>query len=160
MSSSESRHGKTVTPSSSEINLIESSPYFPVLDTVRGCAVLLVMLFHCQIIGCGWIGVQIFFVLSGFLITGVLLRDKRRISGESGGLFLFARRFYRRRALRILPLYILYIFLLAIGDWFWEGISIKRAQWIGLATFTYNYSPIWGNYPPSHFYVRASQPDS
>jgi peptidoglycan/LPS O-acetylase OafA/YrhL len=84
------------------------------LDGLRGLAVLCVMLFHFgtasglqadtyatkKIIGffCNlWSGVDIFFALSGFLITGILLREKQ----EPG----YFTRFYMRRSLRIFPLY-------------------------------------------------------
>ena len=82
------------------------------LDGVRGIAILLVMLIHftdrtnpaglangiyTQIAGVGWIGVDLFFVLSGFLITGQLVASK-----SSPGYF---RNFYARRTLRIFPLY-------------------------------------------------------
>jgi len=70
------------------------------LDGVRGIAILLVLAFHTQGVGrlaeFGWSGVDLFFVLSGFLITGILVdsaNEPRR-----------AKRFYIRRALRILPL--------------------------------------------------------
>src|SRR5271168_1894347 len=79
----------------------------PQLDAVRGIAILLVMLvntsekypeLHLQhFIANGWMGVDLFFVLSGFLITGILL-DTR--SSEH-----YFKTFYARRVLRILPLY-------------------------------------------------------
>jgi peptidoglycan/LPS O-acetylase OafA/YrhL len=76
------------------------------LDAVRGLAVLLVLLhntdnypsLHLSVISQnGWMGVDLFFVLSGFLITGILLDTK-----QSQGYF---RNFYARRCLRIWPLY-------------------------------------------------------
>ncbi|HET9930615.1 MAG TPA: acyltransferase [Polyangiaceae bacterium] len=85
--------------------------HLPSLDGVRGLAILLV-LFHrfdlypetssvsrvlARLCDLGWVGVQLFFVLSGFLITGILLDSK-------GSANYFAA-FFMRRALRILPLY-------------------------------------------------------
>ena len=79
----------------------------PGLDGLRGVAILLVMLHHSvQVVplprfeglaDLGWCGVDLFFVLSGFLITGILLdaRDEPR----------YFRNFYMRRVLRIFPLY-------------------------------------------------------
>jgi peptidoglycan/LPS O-acetylase OafA/YrhL len=78
----------------------------PQLDAVRGLAVLLVLLHNTNIypswhLGLisdnGWMGVDLFFVLSGFLITGILLDSK-----HSEGYF---KNFYARRCLRIWPLY-------------------------------------------------------
>lgn len=75
--------------------------YIPELDGLRAVAVLLVLLFHLNLpwLSLGWTGVTLFFVLSGFLITGILL-DSR---GQPGNL----RNFYARRVLRILPIYYL-----------------------------------------------------
>jgi peptidoglycan/LPS O-acetylase OafA/YrhL len=78
----------------------DSSRHLPSLDGVRGLAVLLVLAFHAwpsQWTSFGWMGVDLFFVLSGFLITGILV-DARDAPGR-------ARTFYIRRVLRILPLY-------------------------------------------------------
>jgi peptidoglycan/LPS O-acetylase OafA/YrhL len=72
---------------------------WPALDGVRGLAILLVMVEHTKLApfhGGGY-GVDVFFVLSGFLISGLLLAEFRR----SGTLDI--RRFYYRRALRLLP---------------------------------------------------------
>ncbi len=88
----------------------------PELDGVRGLAILLVMLFHFQGMRphlipkaltypmlLGWSGVDLFFVLSGFLITGVLIET--RLSEN------YFSSFYARRILRIFPLYLLAVFL-------------------------------------------------
>src|SRR5437899_1551206 len=92
------------------------------LDGIRGIAVLMVLAFHMFSYSMlhehwsgfaraimlatmpGWLGVDLFFVLSGFLITGILL-DTRNDDR-------YLRNFYARRALRILPLY--YVVLLII----------------------------------------------
>lgn len=91
------------------------------LDGVRGLAILLVLVMHGVYIGpllgldvtahayartalLGWAGVDVFFVLSGFLITGILVRSKGREH--------YFRNFYMRRVLRIFPLYYLVIALL------------------------------------------------
>lgn len=74
--------------------------HVPALDGVRGLAVILVMAFHIwrsPVTALGWSGVDLFFVLSGYLITGILW-DTRGLPGHG-------RAFYVRRALRILPLY-------------------------------------------------------
>ena len=71
------------------------------LDGVRALAILSVFLHHSLHIKLLWMGVDLFFVLSGFLITGVLLDAKRH---SLGGFFAH---FYSRRARRILPPYVL-----------------------------------------------------
>jgi peptidoglycan/LPS O-acetylase OafA/YrhL len=74
-------------------------PYAPGLDGVRGLAVLAVLLFHGGITwaGTGWLGVDAFFVLSGFLITALLVREH----AASGRVALGP--FWLRRARRLLP---------------------------------------------------------
>jgi peptidoglycan/LPS O-acetylase OafA/YrhL len=76
----------------------------PQLDAIRGLAVLAVLLHNTDKDQCtgfiarnGWMGVDLFFALSGFLITGILLETKNRPR--------YFRNFYSRRCLRIWPLY-------------------------------------------------------
>src|ERR1051326_5721537 len=87
--------------------------HVPALDGVRGIAILIVLVHNASFIvetpegwalkvekamaAGGWAGVELFFVLSGFLITGVLLSTRH--NGH------FFRNFYIRRTLRIFPLY-------------------------------------------------------
>ncbi len=97
-------------------------PVMPELDSLRGIAILLVVFFHgfnvegalTHLTGLprlfavltygGWTGVYLFFVLSGFLITGILLDSKNKTD--------YYRRFYIRRALRILPAFYVLLLLL------------------------------------------------
>lgn len=91
--------------------------FIPALDGVRGIAILLVLIHHFTLyrptrgidhwiaalpVG-GWAGVDMFFVLSGFLITGILI-DSRNSAN-------YFKSFYMRRALRIFPLYYLVLFV-------------------------------------------------
>jgi len=84
--------------------------YMAQLDALRAFAVGLVLLYHFwrparQSVHFGSIGVRIFFVLSGFLITGILLQARRRLDGGGTTVGGALRRFYLRRVLRIFPLY-------------------------------------------------------
>lgn len=76
----------------------------PQLDGLRAVAFLAVFVNHSLRVPLGWVGVDVFFVLSGFLITGILLQRKQ-ISQRDGTGYLVP--FYRRRFFRILPPYIL-----------------------------------------------------
>jgi peptidoglycan/LPS O-acetylase OafA/YrhL len=69
----------------------------PVLDGLRGVAVLLVIALHVGLLAAGFIGVDIFFALSGFLITALLYEEHDRAGKIS------LRRFYTRRVYRLLP---------------------------------------------------------
>lgn len=99
-----------------------SRSHVPALDGVRGLAILLVLVSHLMLFnnhtgswfgdslsalrGLGWVGVDLFFVLSGFLITGILydtLHDPH-----------YFRSFYMRRFLRIFPLYYGFLFFLLL----------------------------------------------
>lgn len=72
--------------------------YSPALDGVRAVSILAVVAFHCEVPWCqgGFIGVDVFFVLSGYLITALLAAEHREIGIKVGA-------FYARRALRLYP---------------------------------------------------------
>jgi peptidoglycan/LPS O-acetylase OafA/YrhL len=150
-------------------------PVMPELDSLRGIAILVVLFFHgfnipgatTQLTGAarlfaivafgGWTGVYLFFVLSGFLITGILLDSKPKPQ--------YYRRFYIRRALRILPAFYLLLLLLCIlpRTGLLEG---RRVGWpyIGLSFFYLanvttllgvpsQYSALWSLAVEEHFYL-------
>lgn len=91
--------------------------HFPQLDGLRGAAVLIVVIGHIFVfrlgLGYRWthfalLGVLIFFVLSGFLITGLLCSEERRFTKIS------LKNFYFRRALRILPAFFAFILIISL----------------------------------------------
>jgi peptidoglycan/LPS O-acetylase OafA/YrhL len=94
----------------------KASPlYYPALDGVRAFCVFFVILYHVVKLPSpllrveGWLGVDIFFVLSGFLITGLLFREEQLTGAvDMAG-------FYIRRAFRILPLYYLVLAIYVVG---------------------------------------------
>ncbi|MBT9458116.1 MAG: acyltransferase [Burkholderiaceae bacterium] len=119
--------------------------HLPALDGVRGLAILLVMLFHLGLPGfsLGWAGVPLFFVLSGFLITGLLIEEK----GAKFSSYL--RSFYVKRTLRIFPLFYAYLafnlaLLVVTGRSFegyaWYLLYLQNHQ-IGLALDAGGYVP-------------------
>ncbi len=94
--------------------------YIPPLDGLRCLAVLIVIWQHSNPLvefgneGVGVYGVWLFFVLSGFLITGILLRERDRVRSGMMTLGVGLRTFYVRRFLRLFPAYYLLLFVLAI----------------------------------------------
>jgi len=121
----------------------------PSLDGLRALSIVIVMASHTVAVfdpkdphfNAGWailsngqIGVEIFFVISGFLITSLLLSEL----SDTGEISL--RRFYLRRSIRILPPY--YVFLAAIlgaRSLGWLTLSLK--EWISSLLFIWNYLP-------------------
>lgn len=113
----------------------------PGLDGLRAIAFLLVFLIHTNYMVVGWVGVLLFFVLSGFLITGILIDMKASMPARA-----YFIKFYGRRFLRIFPLYYFYLFLmLGVAFLFYQiGFRPNRMQeyfqQIPYAlTYTYNF---------------------
>jgi peptidoglycan/LPS O-acetylase OafA/YrhL len=118
--------------------------YIPELQGLRGLAVLAVVLYHChpRLVGTpvhyaslwGWAGVNLFFVLSGFLITSILLESRDKDN--------YFRNFYGRRALRIWPVYILLLAVVYLNaPWFIGPTvtqAIKTAPWLAYIFFLQN----------------------
>jgi len=149
-------------------------PQMPELDSLRGIACLMVLFYHgfanhfeadrfsllprllIRATSLGWTGVNLFFVLSGLLITGILI--------DSRGSSDYYRHFYIRRALRILPLYYGVLLLLAL---FWQlRLSDRAMSWtflgmagIYLANMTpliglsIQYPVVWSLAVEEHFYL-------
>jgi peptidoglycan/LPS O-acetylase OafA/YrhL len=118
--------------------------YIPELQGLRGLAVLSVVFYHChpRLEGTwvhyaslwGWAGVNLFFVLSGFLITSILLEAREKPH--------YFRNFYGRRALRIWPVYVLLLALIYLeAPWFigpTVSAAIKSAPWLAYIFFVQN----------------------
>ncbi|GAB3201160.1 peptidoglycan/LPS O-acetylase OafA/YrhL [Pontibacter aydingkolensis] len=92
--------------------------YMLQLDGLRAIAVIVVVLFHwtpeVKQTGLGGLGVQLFFILSGYLITGILLQARAKAEGLGLGKAQIIKSFYARRFLRIFPLYYIVIVLAAL----------------------------------------------
>ena len=102
--------------------------YWPSLDGVRGVAIAAVVAYHLGYLGGGWDGVDVFFVLSGFLITSLLLSEQ----AATGRIRL--RAFWARRARRLLPallflLVALAVYTLAGGPGAWCPPSCAPPPW-------------------------------
>ena len=103
-------------------NHINSLRYRPDIDGLRAFAVVFVILFHAgiQMFSGGYIGVDVFFVISGFLITSLLLSEIK------DNKFTFLN-FYKRRAARLLPaLYITLLLVLMFGFIFYSNRTFDR----------------------------------
>jgi peptidoglycan/LPS O-acetylase OafA/YrhL len=123
------------------------------LDGIRGLAILLVVLFHYRFVSCGWAGVQLFFVLSGFLITSILVAD------ADLPLKLYLQRFYWRRTLRIFPLYFGYLAALSACYSVTEKPEVFGRFWQSLFTYTLNFQRMRPGFPNNiyfgHFWSLA-----
>lgn len=116
------------------------------LNGIRGIAIILVVMAHLRLYGDGnryynyyliffngSLGVEFFFVLSGFLITTLCLKEKI-VTGN-----LSLKRFYTRRILRIFPVAYLYLaFILVLN--FWLNLKIPAFQFLGAAFYILNFS--------------------
>lgn len=93
-------------------------PYLPHVDGLRGLAVLAILLFHLDIaaFGGGFVGVDIFFVISGYLITSIIAREMQ------AGTFTFAS-FYARRIKRIFPALFVMLIGTSVAAFFFLGLD-------------------------------------
>src|SRR5947209_10880356 len=116
--------------------LVTAEPHsrIPELDGIRGIAILMVLMVHFgsapglpsavgAVVEFGWAGVDLFFVLSGFLITGILLSTR-----QHEGYF---STFYRNRTLRIFPIYYAFLLVALVLAPEWKQV----AYWLYLGHF-------------------------
>jgi len=153
---------------------VSARPHWPALDGLRGTAILAVLICHYSallprsaswagVLENGWAGVDLFFVLSGFLITGILFDAK--------GTRHYFRNFYARRVLRIFPLYygfltvlLLVLLLSGMAEWslqlrtalpwvwtytanFWVAAQEKWSEWSDIVM------PLWSLSVEEQFYL-------
>ena len=128
----------------------KTRPYFRELDGVRAIAALMVMVFHfgqdwfySSFLVLGQTGVDLFFVLSGFLITTILLQSPHGDWHE-------IKNFYIRRTLRIFPLYYFYLLLASligglVSVWYWVYLQNIAAAFL----VPLRLAPLYG---PDHFW--------
>jgi peptidoglycan/LPS O-acetylase OafA/YrhL len=126
-----------------------STTRFPSLDGWRAVSIIMVLGSHCKVVAGfpqsldrvfywlfdGDLGVRCFFVISGFLITYLLLQE----NNQTGSISL--QKFYIRRALRILPVYFAFLLVVLLLQIFtlWHQPLIV---WIGNLTFTTDFLPV------------------
>ncbi len=142
-------------------------PKMPELDSIRGLAILMVVFYHgffwsnnldglsglarrfVWLTGFGWLGVHLFFILSGFLISGILI--------DSKGTENYFKKFYARRALRILPAFYATLAVLAL-------LPKQNASYLFLSFFYLSnlaplfhipntYAMFWSLAAEEHFYL-------
>jgi peptidoglycan/LPS O-acetylase OafA/YrhL len=129
--------------------------YIPAFDGVRGVFCILIITHHWVMPGLAgpfallWWILQLFFILSAYLITRILLFDKQRLDFTT-----YTKRFFTRRAYRIFPLYFFYlllmaglIFLISLSPQGADNYDVKyfKDNWFYLFTYTYNFAEI-GNH--------------
>jgi peptidoglycan/LPS O-acetylase OafA/YrhL/lysophospholipase L1-like esterase len=115
----------------------------PALDGLRGLAVALVVAFHAGVPGTGggYLGVSVFFTLSGFLITWLLIDEH----GATGGVRIGA--FYARRARRLLPASAATLVGIAVLARFgaWDGVADLRRDLVAGALQVFNWERLAGS---------------
>lgn len=124
--------------------------YIPAVDGLRAVSILLVIFAHeigpvTSEFGHkfnGWIGVDVFFVISGFLITSILLKEsaKKGSTTDSGRFSL--PKFYLRRWLRICPAY--YIYLAVVAAWYMSGGDHHMKPFVCSALYLTNLDIAYG----------------
>ena len=120
-----------------------STAHFASLDGLRFFSIVPVVWHHSTsgprsgVLGKGPLGVELFFAISGFLITTRLVREQRS-RGDVG-----VRQFYARRALRIFPLYYAVLAIYALRAWLVLPASPERAHFLRSLSFWATYTADW-----------------
>jgi peptidoglycan/LPS O-acetylase OafA/YrhL len=138
------------------------------LDGLRAVAILMVILWHfsfqaplaaarmeraAPLVSSGWAGVDLFFALSGFLITRLLLREEDAAAAATGQRKLGIRAFYVRRALRILPpfYFVLLLNFLVFGPLHLSSVTLADPSTEFRPLDVFAWATFWGNYFRAYF---------
>lgn len=147
------------------MSAVKPLKYIPAFDGVRGLFCLLIITHHWVMphlkgpFALLWWILQLFFILSAYLITKILLYDKERLDFKN-----YIRRFFIRRAYRIFPLYFIYLFVIG-GFLLLAGTSEAGANnpdvryfkenWGYLFTYTYNFAEIGNHFRGVDYHPSA-----
>jgi len=116
-------------------------PYLPGLDGMRALAVIAVLVYHANTewLSGGFLGVEVFFVISGYLITLLLMAERERTGTVRLGAF------WMRRARRLLPALFLMLFLLLTYTWMFRADELGklRGDMLGGLLYVSNWYQIW-----------------
>ncbi|MEY3093050.1 MAG: acyltransferase family protein [Ilumatobacteraceae bacterium] len=130
-----------MTASGSRSQQISRVPYLPGLDGLRALAVLAVIVYHANSnwLPGGFLGVEVFFVISGYLITLLIVAEHERTDSLS------LRGFWARRARRLLPALVVMMFLLVVWTAFFErdALGALRGDVIAGALYGSNWFQVW-----------------
>jgi peptidoglycan/LPS O-acetylase OafA/YrhL len=122
---------------------VATRQHLPQLDGIRAVAIAAVVAFHLGFLRGGWLGVDVFFVLSGYLITSILVADGRPIGTVVA--------FWGRRARRLLPAVLLLLIVLSLYAWI-GGPGLVPAQLRNPALATLFYVANWQQIIAGHGY--------
>jgi len=116
-------------------------PYLPGLDGMRALAVIAVLIYHANSdwLAGGFLGVEVFFVISGYLITLLLMAERERTGTVRVGAF------WMRRARRLLPALFVMLFLLLTYTWMFKADTLGklRGDLLGGLLYVSNWYQIW-----------------
>ena len=135
--------------SQTQVGADRTAPYLPGLDGLRALSVLVVVAFHSGVIEGGWIGVDVFFGISGFLITGLMVAEHER----NGSVALGA--FWMRRLRRLVPALIVLLGLVAVLVQINQLDVTARNIW-GALTYSTNWVHIFGG---TSYWDQFATPD-
>ncbi len=114
------------------VSTVDEARHIPALDGLRGLAVAGVLLYHAGHLRGGFLGVDLFFVLSGYLITGLLIREYRSSSS------IDLRHFWIRRFRRLMPALLAMLVVVAlVAAMTADSTDLARIRGDGLATIFY-----------------------
>jgi peptidoglycan/LPS O-acetylase OafA/YrhL len=141
---------------SGEIRNSAKTRTIPSLDGLRAISIALVILSHARetrgfpawipnFVSDGTLGVQVFFIISGFLITTLLIQEQASTGTISLGLF------YARRTLRIFPPFYCFLAIVAVATWM-GLLAIPPRNFLFAATYTMNYMSSGGAWVTGHIW--------